>query len=355
MIESHTITIRGFLWIFLVISLLGLLGGCVSYQHEERKRIDLVWPLPPEKPRIRYITSITGTSQLKKKQRFADAFFGGRNNIFFQRPHGVAVDRSGRMYVTDRGRVWVLDLKNNSVGFIGDQPGEGRLSNPVGIAVSSDGRVFVTDTALDRVFIYKEGRLVGASGFAGEYEGAGGIALDEKRGLFYIADAKKHTVSVYSLKDYRKIRTMGRRGIEHGEFNYPTNLDVDPDGRLYVVDTGNFRVQIFDSEGKFLKDLGEVGDTPGSFARPKGIALDSEGHIYVIDAAFQNFQIFDFEGNILLAVGSGGTAEGEFLLPSDITIDDEDLIYVVNQMPPKVEIFEYLGQKAKKREAEQIR
>jgi DNA-binding beta-propeller fold protein YncE len=352
MIEAHNVTIRVFLWIFLLITLLGVLEGCASYKPEEKTRIDLVWPLPPEKPRIRYVNSITGTSQLKKKQGFADAFFGGQKNISFGRPHGVAVDSNGRMYVTDSGRVWVLDLKNISVGFIGDQPGEGRLSNPIGIAVSSDGRVFVSDTALDRVFVYEEGRLVGALGVKREFEGAVGIALDEERELFYIADAKKHRVSAYSLKDYRKIRTMGKRGTGEGEFNYPTNVEVDPEGRLYIVDTGNFRVQIFDHGGKFIKSLGQVGDTPGSFARPKGIALDSEGHIYVVDSAFQNFQIFDFEGNILLAVGSGGTAEGEFLLPADIAIDDEDMIYVVNQMPPNIQIFEYLGQKSRKREAE---
>lgn len=329
-----------------------LLISCASPPHEKR-RIDLVWPLPPAQPRIRYVDRITGPSDFPRKRGFTEVFFGEEKTPSFLKPHGVAVDKRGRIFVTDIGRVWVLDLKNNDFGFIGDKPGEGGLKNPIAVAVSSDGRVFVTDTALDRVFVYDEdGRLVGALGGHGEFEGSVGIALDEKKGLLYISDAKKHSVSVYSLNDYRKIRSMGNRGVGDGEFNYPTKMDVDPEGRLYVVDTGNFRVQIFDDEGKFIKSVGEVGDTPGSFARPKGIALDSKGHIYVVDAAFQNFQIFDFEGNILLAVGSGGTNEGEFLLPADITIDDEDIIYVVNQMPPNIQIFEYLGQKAEKREAE---
>ena len=340
------------LMFFSLSSVLALLAGCASYQPEERERIDLVWPLPPAEPRIRYVNRITGLSELQIKTSFADAFFGGRKDPFFRKPHGVAVDRSGRIYVTDSGRVWVMDLKKKSYGFIGDQPGEGRLTNPIGIGVSSDGRVFVTDTAIDKVFVYDNGRLVGAMGDKDEFQGAVGIAIDDKRELLFIVDAKKHSISVYSLKDYRKIRTMGRRGTGDGEFNYPTNVEVDSEGRLYIVDTGNFRVQIFDDEGKFIKSLGQIGDTPGSFARPKGIALDSEGHIYVVDAAFQNFQIFDFKGNILLAVGSGGTAEGEFLLPSDITIDDDDMIYVVNQGPPHVQIFEYLGRKKEKREAE---
>lgn len=332
-----------------LVSFLVLFAGCASYKAEEREKIDLVWPRHPAKPRIRYVERITGPPEPQSEKNLVDVFFGEGKAPSFRKLHGVAVDGTGRIYATDSGRVWILDMEKKTFSFIGNEPGEGRLSNPIGIAVSSDGRVFVTDTALDRVFVYYNGRLVGALGVRGEFEGAVGIALDEKKGLLYISDAKKHSVSVYSLNGYRKIRTMGKRGVESGEFNYPTNMDVDPDGRLYVVDTGNFRVQIFDNEGNFIKSLGEVGDTPGSFARPKGIALDSEGHIYVVDAAFQNFQIFDFEGNILLAVGSGGTSKGQFLLPAGITIDNEDRIYVVNQMPPTIQVFEYLGRKAEKR------
>lgn len=332
---------------FLLFAFSFLLFSCAS-PPPEKKKIDLVWPLPPEEPRIRYVDRIKGPADFPRKKGFTEAFFGEERAQSFIKPHGVAVDRAGRVYVTDIGRVWVLDLKNNSFGFIGDKPGDGRLRNPVGVAVSSDGRVFVTDTSLDRVHVYAEGRLVGALGQTGEFEGASSVALDEKRELLYVSDAKKHTVGVYSLRDYRKIRAMDKRGVRIGEFNYPTNLTVDPEGRLYVVDTGNFRVQVFDPEGNFIKFIGSLGDTPGSLARPKGIAIDSEGHIYVVDAAFQNFQIFDFEGNVLLAVGRGGTGPGEFLLPSGIAIDDDDMIYVANQMPPNLQIFEYLGQKAKK-------
>jgi DNA-binding beta-propeller fold protein YncE len=336
---------------FLVLSIIAGLVACAPGMPE-KKKIDLVWPLPPDEPRIKYVDYFYSSLDLGARSGITEALFGEEKVESFIKPYGVAVDSEERVYVTDLGRVWVIDFKNKTYRFIGDEPGVGRLVLPIGVATSSDGRIFVTDTSLDRVFVYnKEGKTVGAIGETGEFVGASGVAIDEKKGIIYIVDARKHQVNIYSLNNYKKLGVLGKRGSDDGEFNFPTNIAVDKEGRLYVVDTGNFRVQIFDSDGRFLRSFGRVGDTPGSFARPKGIAIDSEGHIYVVDAAFQNFQIFDFEGNILLFVGSGGIEPGQFILPAGIAIDNEDRIYVINQIPPSLQIFEYMGEKWKKRQA----
>lgn len=333
----------------LVLFILGLtlftINLSCSPPPAERKTYEILWPLPPQEPKVRFLDIIRGTADFAKRPGLLDTFFGEEEREDFERPYGVTVDKSGKIYITDIGRVWVIDLKERRFSFIGREPGTGRLKNPVGVATTSDGRVFVADTLSDKIYIYKDGQIAGIIGREGEFIGAGGIAVDEQEGLLYVSDSKKHLINVYSLRDYSKIKTIGSRGGGKGEFNYPTFITTDREGKLYVVDTGNFRVQIFDREGNFIKSFGTPGDSPGSFARPKGIAIDSEGHIYVVDAAFQNFQIFDFEGNILLYVGKGGTEPGQFLLPAGIAIDDEDRIYVVNQLPPSLQIFEYLGKK----------
>ena len=69
-----------------------------------------------------------------------------------------------------------------------------------------------------------------------------GVALDEKRRKLYVADAKKHNITAYSL-DGKFLHTIGKRGNNAGEFNFPTSIALDSSGNLYVVDTGNFRVQ----------------------------------------------------------------------------------------------------------------
>ena len=131
------------------------------------------------------------------------------------------------------------------------------------------------------------------------------MAIDGDRQLLYVADSKKHQVFCYSTVDGAAVRTIGRRGSEPGEFNFPTNVFVDKEGRLYVTDTLNFRIQSFDPDGKPLRAFGTLGDTPGSLNRPKGIGVDDEGHIYVADSSFNNFQIFDQAGQLLLFVGFG--------------------------------------------------
>ncbi len=86
-------------------------------------------------------------------------------------------------------------------------------------------------------------------------------------------------VLVYDADSYKLLRKIGTTGKNHtltdpGNFSKPTNVAVDKDGNLYVADTLNDRVEVFDADGNFIRTLGKNGDGPGDFARPKGIAVD---------------------------------------------------------------------------------
>jgi len=332
-------------WLFVACMALSLIIACAPAQ--QKPEVNVVWPLPPDEPRVKFVDIFWSSLDLSKQAGVAEAIFGAEQVEGFTKPYGIAVDNMGRVYVTDAGRVMVFDLLNKTFSFIGKDPGVGQLRVPLGIAAASDGRLFVTDVAADRVFVYQNGRYSNALGESGEFESPSGLCIDETRGLLYVVDSRKHVISVYSLTQNKLIRTIGSRGEEEGKFNFPTNIAVDPTGNIYVVDTGNFRVQVFDAEGNFKRAFGKLGDAPGTLARPKGIGLDSEGHIYIADAAFQNFQIFDQEGNILLFVGESGFGPGKFNLPAGLTIDKNDRIYVVDQVPGSFQIFQYLGEKWK--------
>ena len=316
-----------------------------------------VWPLPPEPARIRYVTSYRGADDFntKKKPSGWKALVFGQDSAAPEmpdtlvKPYGVAASRNGLVYVTDTAsrRVFVFDAERRAVSFIGDrQPA--KLAKPTGIAVDASGTVFVADATHNRVFGYSpSGELVVAIGRDGELENPAGMAIDGNRRLLYVADSKKHQVFCYSTVDGSAVRTIGRRGSEPGEFNFPTNVFVDKEGRLYVTDTLNFRIQSFDPEGKPLNAFGTLGDTPGSLNRPKGVGVDDEGHIYVADTSFNNFQIFDQEGQLLLFVGSVGSAPGEFFLPAGLFIDARNRVYVVDQGNARVQVFQYLRAPAK--------
>ncbi|MFQ5852771.1 MAG: 6-bladed beta-propeller, partial [Candidatus Binatia bacterium] len=139
------------------------------------------------------------------------------------------------------------------------------------------------------------------------------------------------------------VKEIGERGKEDGQFNFPTNLFIRGD-KLYVTDTGNFRIQLLDLEGNFIRNISKLGDSPGHLARPKGVAADSDKHIYVVDAAFDNFQIFNEQGQLMLFVGRAGSQPGTFWLPAGIHIDDKDRIYVADSYNRRVQVFQYLGE-----------
>ncbi len=313
----------------------------------------LTWPLPPETPRVRYVTTYRGIDAFtpaKKPSRFLQALIGAddggaKPSDMLVKPYGLAASPDGRLYVADTAarRVFVFDPEKKVVGFLGEDESS-RLNKPVGIAADRDGRVFVADATVKRIFAYTpDGKLAMAIGRDGEFDTPSGLAIDRENRRLYVTDTARHQVFTYSTETGRLIGQLGARGSGPGQFNFPTNVWVDRQGRLLVADTLNFRVQIFDGDGRLITTFGELGDGPGTFNRPKGIAVDSEGHIYVADSSFSNFQIFDAGGQLLLFVGVGGQDAGQFVLPAGLCIDERDRIYVADQGNSRVQVFQYLS------------
>ncbi len=275
---------------------------------------------------------------------FIDAIIGEDKKDELGKPYGVAVDNEGKIYVSEseQARVFVFDTKNKKLDFFGRGAG-GTMELPLGIAVDSIGRVYVADGKLKSVLVYNQQRnMIKTIGHGEQLKSPGGIALDELRNRIYVVDTQGHNVKGYSTITDSLVLTIGKRGTDDGEFNFPTNIAVGKDGRIYVTDMINARVEIFDAEGNFLYKFGSLGDSFGQFTRPKGIALDSQGNIYVVDAAFNNFQIFTNKGILLMSVGSLGLPPGFFWLPAGIYIDRQDRIYVVDQMNKRVQSFQLI-------------
>jgi DNA-binding beta-propeller fold protein YncE len=313
----------------------------------------IAWPGPPEKPRIRYLWSISILSGGEGID-FIDSFAGRtdidvadpKNSYRFLRPYGIFGDVSGRLYVTDPGayRVSIIDLKETTVTNITGVNGKDFLS-PIGV-VAFNEKIYVSDSALGKVFILdNKGTQLGE--FEGEFGRPTALALDRARGLIYVSDSIVHKVFTYNVNG-KRVGTLGTGGSEKGEFNFPTHLWVDATGRLYVVDSMNFRVQIFAPDGTFESMFGTLGDAYGNLERPKGIATDSEGHIYVVDSIKDMVKIFDRDGNLLLFFGEEGLDYGQFWLPSGIFIDAKNTIYVTDTYNGRVQAFSLIGEAVKK-------
>ena len=330
-------------WV-VVSACLIILVGCSS-EPVKKEVVDLVWPGPPEQPKIRYLTSYSGQSDFSETSSFKAALLGvDTKGLQLQKPYGVTVSRDGKkMYVTDTRlhALIVFDLEKKTV-YPFKTDAMGGLTTPLEVRIDSRERIFVTDSAAARVNIYSpEGETLLTLGDGEGLQRPTGLAIDEKNNRVYVSDTPSHRILIYTL-DGEFVDEMGVRGSEPGELNFPISLTLDKGSNLYVVDSGNFRIQVFSPEGEFLRSIGKLGDSYGSLARPKGIALDSDNHLYVLDAAFNNFQIFNEDAALMLFVGALGRRAGMFWLPTGIFIDAEDKIYVADSINMRVQVFQYL-------------
>ena len=282
------------------------------------------------------------------------------------KPMGLGGDARGAVFVADAGlrRVVAFDPAGKYHRMIG---GPALLLNPVDVAVDPSGqRIYVVDSYLHQLLVFdssgvllaRTGRDAGSLSAAerrrsaatvhGEVTAAGTGALSPSVADSGRAAAPDSGIAAVhaSFERVGSSDVWENRGGEPGEFRYPVAVAVGPDGAVYVSDQMNFRIQVFDRDGRFLRAFGHAGDTPGSFARPKGVAVDGQGHVYVVDAAFNNVQVFDGAGDLLLAFGSLGHGEGEHWLPMGLAIDGRDRIYVADRFNNRVQVYEYLGEPA---------
>jgi DNA-binding beta-propeller fold protein YncE len=180
----------------------------------------------------------------------------------------------------------------------------------------------------------------------------GGLAVDNENRFLYVADAELDQVLVFDADPpYTLLRRIGTTGKNHsltieGDFGKPTNVAVDKDNNLYVSDTLNNRIQVFDASGSFIRAFGKAGDGPGYFARPKGIAVDGDGHVWVADGVQNRVQVFTPEGQLLIWMGEAGTLPGQFRALAGLAIDKQNRVFTSEQYPGRVQMFQYVDNAA---------
>ena len=329
-----------------------LLSGCAQPMAfiDNSAMGKIIWPGPPEKPRIKFMWSVSQLAKSATGKRGLVDFLAGdvtgdvtdpRTSNVLMRPYGVFVDKRERLYVADPGayRVTVIDLKTGATFNIDEADNEELLA-PVGVVADPAGRVYVSDSELKKVLVFDEnGKYL--SHFEGDFKNPTCMAIDTKNSIIYVSDTPADTIFLYDLNG-KRIGSIGQPGGLPGEFNFPTHLFVDANGLLYVTDAMNFRVQIFGRDRKPLGTLGSLGDSYDNLDKPKGVAADSNGNIYIVDSLKDMVKIFDREGRLLLFFGDKGTSLGEFWLPAGIFIDDKNMIYVADPYNMRIQAFQLL-------------
>ena len=209
-----------------------------------------------------------------------------------------------------------------------------------------------------------------------------GVACGED-GSLYITLTDLHTIQKFTHEGVF-VKGVAGKGAKPAQFKKPKGVEVSR-GLVYVCDSGNSRVQIFDSDLNFVSSFGQKGSSPMSLTSPVDVAFDSSGHIYVADSlrnrviqfspkylyvkTFGNersascklngpqsvcigpndivyvtdcdhcVSVYQASGELLANFGGRGGEVGQFLHPCGIAVDDDGFVYVSDRDNGRIQVF----------------
>ncbi len=339
-----------------------MLGACtaapvemVYFSENRAPETQLVWPGPPEPPRLAYAGELIGEENfravngerdgaaLRMLRWIAGIGRGDKDVRELIRPQSGMVDESGRILVTDAGReaVVVFDETAATLSFWQEAERGRNFSSPVGISADGTGGYLVADADVGYLLrLTRDGKPAGTIG-KGALERPTGLCRSEASGEIFVADSAAHDIKVFDTTG-RLIRSIGGRGVDVGRFNGPTHLSCNGDA-LYVTDTLNARVQVLTLAGEPMASIGQRGLFVGNLVRPKGVVTDRDGHIYIIESYYDHLLVFSNIGELLLPIGGTGSGAGQFFLPAGAWTDDGSRLFVADMFNGRVVVLDYLG------------
>ena len=255
-----------------------------------------------------------------------------------QQPYSVTTDSNHRIFITDvrAGAVHVFDFVHSKYFLL---RGGDRLHSPLGVAADREGNVYVSDRGLHTVLVYDaRGKFIHylkSRGHESYFDSPQGIAVDAATQHIYVCDTTRHMLIVLDKKGHVLTR-FGTRGggTRPGEFSYPTQV-VAAGTEIAVLDSGNSRAQILDVRGHFLNEI----RLPGIGNRA-GLAMDNDRNIYVSDPELNRLEVFSHDGKLLYEFGRMGTEPAQFNGISGIWVDSGYCLYVVDTQNKRVQLFQ---------------
>jgi len=262
-------------------------------------------------------------------------------------PSDVAVSGNGQIYIVDgvNNRVVVSNKSGNVLFTFGKKgSGNGQMMFPLGIDVDNKGNVYLADSGNHRIQIFdplgnyiSQIRIPSNEGVPADPTD---LTVDESINRMFVVDNDNHYILVYQLDTLELINTYGTPGIEKRQFRYPFLISSDKDSYLYIVDVINTRVQVLNSDGKFVHYIGGWGVKKGEFFRPKGVALDSVNRVYVSDGYMGVIQVFKPNGEFdSVLSNSDNSIVKKFNTPVGIYIDNNNRLYVVEMFANRVGVY----------------
>jgi len=257
----------------------------------------------------------------------------------------VAVDHKDRVYVFCRGEhpLIVFDHEGNFL----NSWGEGQFKRPHGITISPDGSLYCVDDGDHVVRKYTpEGKLLTTLGSPGKaspfqeghpFNRPTKVAIDPRMGDLYVADGYGNSRVHKFSPDGRLLFSWGQPGSDPGEFNLVHSVGIDQKGYVYVADRENHRVQLFDSQGRYLTQWNNIHRPCGLHIAGNGEPLCYVGELapsLTINENFPNLgpriSIYNLQGQRLARLGDlrPGEEPHQFWAPHGLATDSHGDLYV---------------------------
>ncbi|MBI5285402.1 MAG: 6-bladed beta-propeller [Chloroflexi bacterium] len=261
------------------------------------------------------------------------------------RPMGVAVAGDGTIYVTEGSgehRIRVLDQQGQALRSMAAPEAEPGASAPVHVAVGPTQEVYVSDQGEDAIRVFApDGAYIRdvapPADTAGVWHPLGvGFAPD---GRLLVTDVTpgRHRVMVFDPSGNFAF-AFGSEGNGDGEFSFPNAAAVDAQGRIYVSDSNNGRVQIFDASGSYIDTISTWAG--GKLGLPRGLAIDGRDRMFVADTLSGLVQVYDVSGAPKFLYSFGGGVDHPLHYPNGLALDSAGRVYVTDRENNRVEVWQ---------------
>ena len=261
-----------------------------------------------------------------------------------KRPWGLATNSKGHIIVAEYGAscISVLTPEGKKIHSFGSRgSANGQFSDPQGVAVDNNDNIYIVDHGNHRIQKFNStGAFIAhmSSSNPLQFSYPIGIDFNKKNGKLYVCDQCNHRVQVIETNlTYHS--SFGRLGSGSGQFKNPFDVAFDSSGNVHIADHSNYRIQVFTPEGKLIRKFGSRGSGPGQFNGPYGVALDSSDMIYVADFYNHHICVFSPEGQFLKSFGSEGEAQGQFKRPHMVCVDENAFILVSDSQNNRIQMF----------------
>ncbi len=259
-------------------------------------------------------------------------------------PTAVALDSNERIYVAESINNKLL-IYSQSGQYLDSLSG---LKKPISAAVDGNGRIFIGNKTRGNVEVYDADLafLFKLGTGDGEFAQPGAIAINSA-GDIYVADSEEDVIKIYN-PDGTFNFSFGSSGSGDGEFNFPTSIAINETAEeiiisdlqliqdMYGGEIEGARIQVLDMNGVFKRSFGEYGVGEGLMAKPMGVTVDSEGRIYVTDSYQHIVHVFDSNGTFL---GTVYNLDNPMRTPLSIAIGNSNRLFIASLNTGKVEVY----------------